>query len=249
MSHVARTISSIPRLRNAIGVSFRPLMKREERIVTALRTLSRETRKGSYREAPVYQGPFGRDRSPFLELVSCLISQRVRDQQTTKVCAELFSIARTPEEILGVSTKRLEKMLYGAGFYRQKARQIHALARAVLERDGLVPRTKDSLTELPGIGPKCANLVLANCFGKGAIAVDTHVHRISNRLDWVRTATPEKTEKALTPLVPRAWRRRVNVLLVAHGQLVCRPIGPKCEECTVIDYCRRRGLGTRRRRK
>jgi endonuclease-3 len=204
--------------------------------------LSRETRKGRYRAAPVYGGPFSHDRSPFLELVSCLISQRVRDEQTTKVCAELFSIATTPEEILAVSRKRLEKMLYGAGFYRQKARQIHALARAVLDREGVVPRTKDELTKLPGIGPKCANLVLANCFRKGAIAVDTHVHRISNRLDWVRTATPEKTEEALTPLVPGAWRRRVNVLLVAHGQLVCRPIGPRCDECVVVDYCRRRGL-------
>lgn len=217
-------------------------MKREERIVTVLRTLARETRKGRYSAAPVYGGPFGYDRPPFLELVSCLISQRVRDEQTTKVCSELFSIARTPEEILDIPTKRLERMLYGAGFYRQKARQIHALARAVLERENVVPRTKDELMKLPGIGPKCANLVLANCFRKGAIAVDTHVHRISNRLDWVRTATPEKTEKALTPLVPRAWRRRVNVLLVAHGQLVCRPIGPKCEGCAVVDYCRRRGV-------
>jgi endonuclease III len=223
-------------------------VRREERVVAVLRRLSRETRRGRYRSAPVYQGPMESNPSPFLELVSCLVSQRVRDQQTTRICAELFRWARTPEELAKLPLPKLERILYGAGFYRHKARRLRALAREILARGG-VPRTREELVELPGIGPKCANLVLANCFGKPHIAVDTHVHRISNRMDWVRTSTPEKTESILTPLVPTRWRRRVNVLLVAHGQLVCRPVGPRCEECSVSEWCRRRSVGpvTRRR--
>jgi endonuclease III len=214
-----------------------------ERVASVLRRLSLETRKGRYREAPVHQGPVEGAPSPFLELVSCLVSQRVRDQQTTKICAELFRWARTPEELARLPLPKLERILYGAGFYRQKARQLRGLAREVLARGG-VPSTREGLMSLPGIGPKCANLVLANCFGKPQIAVDTHVHRISNRMDWVRTSTPEKTEAKLTPLVPVRWRRRVNVLLVAHGQLVCRPVGPRCAECTVSEWCRRRSVET-----
>ncbi len=215
---------------------------RQERIVAVLRKLASETRKGRYRGAPVYGGPFSTNRSPFLELVSCLVSQRVRDEQTTRVCAKIFAEATTPEELRRLPLRRLERLLYGAGFYRQKARTLHALSDAIMERGGVVPRTREGLTELPGIGPKCANLVLAHCFGKPTIAVDTHVHRISNRLDWVRTKTPEKTEARLTPHVPVRWRGRVNLLLVAHGQLVCRPIGPKCERCAVQPLCPRRGV-------
>ncbi|HSF13935.1 MAG TPA: endonuclease III [Vicinamibacteria bacterium] len=216
-------------------------MKRNERILAVLRRLARDTRNGRYREAPVYQGSFEATRSPFMELVACLISQRVRDETTTRVCAELFAIARTPEEILSLPRETLRRLLFGAGFYNQKSGQLRALARTVSARGG-VPRTREGLLELPGIGPKCANLVLANCFGEPAIAVDTHVHRISNRMDWVRTETPERTEEALTPLVPTRWRRRVNAFLVAHGQLVCKPTAPRCEECRVAEWCRRRGV-------
>jgi endonuclease-3 len=213
-----------------------------ERLRRVLLRLSRETRRGRYRSAPVYQGNRESASSPFLELVSCLVSQRVRDEQTSRVCAELFRLARTPEEFSALSLRELERVLRPAGFYRQKSRQLRALSRAVIELGGAVPRTKEELMELPGIGPKCANLVLANCFAKPAIAVDTHVHRISNRMGWVRSATPERTEELLTPLVPVRWRSRVNALLVAHGQLVCRPIGPRCQECSVAEWCLRRSV-------
>jgi endonuclease-3 len=213
-------------------------MTRRAQVVEVLKTLSRETRRGRYREAPVYD--FIDERTPFQSLVSCLVSQRARDERTTRIVAALFELARTPEEMLSVPVSKLESLLYGGGFHRQKARTLHALARAVLERG--VPETKQALTSLPGIGPKCANLVLASCFGKRVIAVDTHVHRISNRLGWVRTEAPEKTEAALMELVPPRWRARVNVLLVAHGQLVCRPVGPKCADCSLSPRCRKRGL-------
>jgi endonuclease III len=222
-------------------VSATKRLPRERRIVEVLRTLARETRKGRYQHAPVYAGPFSHRASPFMELVSCLVSQRVRDEQTTRVCAKIFAEATTPEELRALPLPRLERMLYGAGFYRQKARTLHALSDAIVEQGG-VPQTREELEALPGIGPKCANLILAHCFGQPTIAVDTHVHRISNRLDWVRSKTPEKTEKTLTPLVPVRWRARVNILLVAHGQLVCRPIGPKCDTCAVADLCPRRGV-------
>jgi endonuclease-3 len=140
-----------------------------------------------------------------------------------------------------LSVTRLERLLYGAGFYRQKAKQIRNLSRLVAEM-GEVPQSKEELVRLPGIGPKCANIVLASCFGKPAIAVDTHVHRISNRMGWVATNQPEETEAALTPKVPVRWRHRVNVLLVAHGQLVCRPIGPHCSECRTYELCERKNV-------
>lgn len=221
---------------------IRHVKPKDERLLSVLRKLSRETRRGRYRTAPIYRVNFPSAASPFLALVSCLVSQRVRDEQTNRVCADLFRAARTPEELSSLPLKQLERILHPAGFYRQKSRQLRALSRAVIELRGVVPGTKEELMELPGIGLKCANLVLANCFSKPAIAVDTHVHRISNRMGWVRSATPERTEELLTPLVPVRWRSRVNALLVAHGQLVCRPIGPRCQECAVAEWCLRRSV-------
>ncbi len=212
-----------------------------ERITEVLRTLSLETRRGRYKSAPVYQGPIEGAKTPFRTLVGCLISTRTRDEQTTRVCERLFGVAPTPEALARLSEEKIERLLYGAGFYRQKAKHLKKLAEIIVDR-GEVPRTREELTGLPGIGPKCANIVLATCFGRPAIAVDTHVHRISNRLGWVRTKTPEKTEGALVDIVPVRWRRRLNLLLVSHGQLVCRPVGPRCTSCTVEELCERRGV-------
>jgi endonuclease-3 len=156
----------------------------------------------------------------------------------------LFAVAPTPEALTKLSEAKLTRLLYGAGFYRQKAKHLKKLAKIIVDR-GDVPRTREELTGLPGIGPKCANIVLATCFGRPVIAVDTHVHRISNRLGWVRTETPEKTEGALVDVVPLRWRRSLNVLLVSHGQLVCRPIGPQCKSCNIVDLCERRGVKKR----
>ncbi len=220
---------------------------RQQRVPEVLRILSRDTRRGRYASAPVYQGIWV-ERTPFQTLVACLISTRTRDEQTLRISRDLFEVAPSPEALVELSEARLSRILYGAGFYRQKAKQLRTLAGRLIE-EGDVPRTMEGLLSLPGIGPKCANLVLASCFGAPRIAVDTHVHRISNRLGWVRTATPEKTETVLTPLVPVRWRRRVNVMLVAHGQLVCRPIGPQCDECTIYALCDRRGVRKKVRQK
>jgi len=222
-------------------------MLTDERVLPVLCILSRETRRGRYGGAPVYQSPMERQkRTPFTTLVGCLISTRTRDEQTRRICRDLFAVAPGPEALLELSATRLERMLHGAGFYRQKTKHLKRLARIIVDRGG-VPRTREELLELPGIGPKCANIVLANCFQVPAIAVDTHVHRISNRLGWIRTDTPEETEQDLTPLVPIRWRRRINVLLVAHGQLVCRPVRPRCGECPVLSLCSHASSPTRTR--
>jgi endonuclease-3 len=207
-----------------------------------LRVLARETRRGRYATAPLFRLASG-ETTPFLTLVGCLVSQRVRDETTARICDELFAVARTPEALLALPRARLERILRPAGFYRRKALQLHAIARAV-RKGGGVPRRREELLRLPGIGPKCANIVLATWFEAPLIAVDTHVHRISNRLGWVRTRTPEETEARLTPLVPQRWRARVNRLLVAHGQLVCKPLAPLCPECPVEPLCPRRGVRT-----
>ncbi len=209
-------------------------------LVRVLRTLAAETRRGRYDGAAIYRGPIEGQPTPFRTLVGCLISQRARDEQTAKICARLFAEADSPEAILELPPARLRALLYGSGFFRTKARHLRAICERVVE--GGVPRTREALMELPGIGPKCANIVMARCYGAPHIAVDTHVHRISNRLGWVRTKTPEQTEAALTPQVPMRWRRRVNALLVSHGQVVCKPIRPLCGECPVRALCPKRGV-------
>ena len=210
------------------------------KVVKVLRALAVETRRGRYDGAAIYRGPIEGQPTPFRTLVGCLISQRARDEQTAKICASLFAVADSPEAILRLSPARLRSILFGSGFYRTKARHLRAICEKVVERG--VPSTRDGLMELPGIGPKCANLVMARCHGAPHIAVDTHVHRISNRLGWVRTKTPEQTERALTPRVPTLWRRRVNALLVSHGQLVCKPIRPLCAGCCVRALCPKKGV-------
>ena len=210
---------------------------RRDPVVEVLRRLTRETRSGRYAAAPVYQSSSG--KTPFQVLAGCLVSQRVRDEQTIRICADLFAVAATPEAILKLSEAQLQGILRPAGFWRQKEKHLRGIARAIVEQGG-VPRTREALVALPGIGPKCANIVLASAFGAPVIAIDTHVHRIANRMGWVRTSTPEKTEAALTPVVPVRWRRRVNELLVAHGQMICRPRGPRCDDCPVSGQCARR---------
>jgi len=207
------------------------------RVLRVLHTLADETRRGRYDGAAIYRGPIEGQPTPFRTLAGCLISQRARDEQTAKICDRLFAEADSPESILRLPPARLRSILYGSGFYRTKARHLRGLCEALLARGGEVPRSREELLRLPGIGPKCANLVMARCFGAPHIAVDTHVHRISNLLGWVRTRTPEQTEAALTPQVPIRWRRRVNALLVAHGQTICKPISPICPECPVRRLC------------
>ena len=210
-------------------------------LVRALRRVYR----GS--DAPVKRMP---TRMPFRILVSTVLSTRTQDPVTTAASARLFTVASDPAGLAKLSPARIEKLIFPVGFYHTKARLLPRLSRALIERsDGSVPGTLEDLLELPGVGRKVANIVLSRGFGKPAIAVDTHVHRISNRLGLVRTRVPEKTEARLAKVLPVRYWIEWNYLLVAHGQTVCRPIGPKCDECSLSRWCRRAGVSRSRRRR
>ena len=174
--------------------------------------------------------------APFRHLVGTILSARSRDETTERVTEALFRRYPTPAALARARTHALERILRPIGFYRTKARYVREAARHVLRR-GAVPDTREGLLEIPGVGPKVANCVLVYAFGREAIPVDTHVHRIANRLGWVRTRRPEETERALAGLVPRKLWPILNEVLVAHGKAVCRPIGPRCGECAVRRAC------------
>ncbi|MDQ7779716.1 MAG: endonuclease III [Planctomycetota bacterium] len=177
-------------------------------------------------------------RDPFRTLVSCVISQRTRDEQTFEVARRLFRRARTPRGIAALGTRELESILRRSGFYRQKARHIREISRLIAARHGgVTPNTMEELLTLPGVGRKTANIVLSFGFGIPAIAVDTHVHRISNRLGMVRTKNPEETERALERRIERSKWISVNNLLVRHGQETCKPIRPLCGACGLAGIC------------
>lgn len=176
--------------------------------------------------------------TPFQMVVMTLLSARTRDSTTIPLVKKLFLHYPFPEHFIKLPLKVLEKELYGIGFYKTKAKHVKELSRIIIEKYyGRVPDTFEELVSLPGVGRKTANCVLAYTFKKPAIAVDVHVHRISNRLGWVKTKVPEETEEALKKIVPREHWRDVNKLFVWHGQTVCLPVKPKCGECRIRTYC------------
>jgi len=180
-------------------------------------------------------------KSPFLVLVSCLLSLRTKDTTTLPVCERLFARVNTIDGFLKLAPRQLEKMIYPVGFYRTKARTILGICRDLKERfNGQVPQDLDTLLTLKGVGRKTANLVLTEGFGKPGMCVDTHVHRISNRLGYVKTRTPEETEFALRKKLPAKYWIDYNALLVTWGQNVCRPVSPLCSGCPVNRICERR---------
>jgi len=188
-----------------------------------------------------------RTRSPFSVLVSTVISARTKDEVTGAAAGRLFALATTPREMAGLSVTRIEKAIYPAGFYRTKARAIRELSRILAEEhDGKVPETIEELVRLPGVGRKTANLVVTLGFGAPGICVDTHVHRICNRLGAVRTKNPAETEFALRAVLPKRHWIEINDLLVMYGQTVCTPVSPWCSRCVIVKNCGRVGVGRSR---
>ncbi|HEX7628884.1 MAG TPA: endonuclease III [Candidatus Methylomirabilis sp.] len=186
-------------------------------------------------------------RDPFQILISCLISLRTKDEVTGEASARLFRLARTPRTLADLPAATIANAIYPAGFYRTKAGTIKEVSRAILERhDGKVPDEMDALLAFKGVGRKTANLVLTIGFGMPGICVDTHVHRISNRLGIVKTTTPEQTEFALRKVLPRRHWIPYNDLLVTFGQHVCKPISPLCSTCPIRNLCLRIGVGKHR---
>ena len=181
---------------------------------------------------------------PFRVLVATMLSAQTQDPVTFAASTRLFARAPTAAAMLRLDVKEIERLIYPVSFYRNKARHVLDACRQLLDRfGGRVPATMEELLALPGVGRKTANLVLIVAHGSGAnICVDTHVHRIANRLGWVRTRTPEQTEQALYAVAPRRWWASINLYLVTWGQNVCRPIRPRCRECVVEGLCGKVGV-------
>jgi endonuclease-3 len=176
---------------------------------------------------------------PFEVLIATMLSAQTRDAVTAAASERLFRAARTPRAMARLAVKQIERLIYPVSFYRHKAKHVRETCRILVERHrGHVPGTMAELLALPGVGRKTANLVLILSFKSlENICVDTHVHRISNRLGWVRTRTPEETEQALYKATHRRWWPYINLYLVTWGQNVCRPLYPRCAECVIRDDC------------
>ena len=181
---------------------------------------------------------------PFQVLIGTLLSARTQDATTAAASARLFRAARTPHTMAKLTVKRIERLIYPVSFYRHKARHVRAACRMLVDRfGGRVPATMEELLMLPGVGRKTANLVLILSFKSVRnICVDTHVHRISNRLGWVSTSTPDETEQALYRATKPRWWPYINLYLVTWGQNVCRPLSPRCGACAIRPYCARIGV-------
>ncbi len=179
-------------------------------------------------------------RDPFVILISTLLSLRTKDEVTEVATYRLFELASSPEEMLKVPLDKIAKTIYPVGFYRVKASNIHHTCRELIERFGSkVPDNIDDLLTIKGVGRKTANLVVSLAYGKDAICVDTHVHRISNRLGYVKTKSPDETEFALRKKLPRRHWIIYNTVMVAFGRKTCKPVSPLCSQCPVNRYCDR----------
>jgi endonuclease-3 len=184
-----------------------------------------------------------RSKSPFRVLVSTVISARTKDEVTGPASGRLFALAAIPEEMSRLRVSSIEKAIYPAGFYKTKAKAIKALCRMLVdEYGGMVPGEIEELVRLPGVGRKTANLVVTLGFGKPGICVDTHVHRICNRLGALKTKNPTETEFALRDVLPKRNWIEINDLLVMYGQAVCNPVSPWCSRCGIMKNCGRVGV-------
>ncbi len=180
---------------------------------------------------------------PFKVLISCLLSLRARDENTEKVSNQLFAVVNTPEELVKIPTEKLEKIIFSSGHYKKKARVLQSVSNDLITRfNSKVPNKKDELLSIKGIGPKTANIVLAFAFNQPVIPVDTHVHRIPNRIGWVETKKPEQTEQELMKILPKEYWADVNAIFVQFGRDICQPVSPKCSTCPINKYCKRIGI-------
>ncbi|MCC7570193.1 endonuclease III [Candidatus Micrarchaeota archaeon] len=177
-------------------------------------------------------------KNHFKLLVSTVLSARTKDETTAPIVEELFKYIKTPEDLARINNKKLEKIIYGTGFYKTKARNLKRLGKMLVEDfDSRVPDTIEELIKLPGVGRKTANLVVSVGFNKKGICVDTHVHRITNRWGYVKTKNPFQTEMELRKKLPKKYWKKINSLLVKFGKYFCKPINPPCEECPLNEEC------------
>ena len=183
----------------------------------------------------------------FKILIACLLSLRTKDENTEKVCKKLFTIADTPEQISKLPIEKLEKLIFSSGHYKKKARTLKHVSLTLIEKfNSKVPNNKEQLLSIKGIGPKTANIVLAFAYGKSVLPIDTHCHRIPNRLGWVQTKTPEQTEKELEKILPKKYWNKFNGIFVLFGKKICQPISPWCSKCPITEYCPKRDIDKNR---
>lgn len=177
-------------------------------------------------------------KDPYLVLIACILSLRTNDRTTYPATLRMLELAKTPQDMMGVDEEKLAQAIYPVGFYKNKAGQIIELSKQIVEKyGGKVPDSIEELCKFRGVGRKTANLVMTLGFGEPAICVDVHVHRIFNRLGYIKTKNPEETEFALREKLPIEFWIPINTLLVTHGQNVCKPIKPMCDVCPVSEYC------------
>ena len=190
-----------------------------------------------------YDWKRGHSSDPFRVLISTVLSQRTKDANTEKASSALFSRFKTPRQLADADIRKIERLVRPSGFYKVKARRIKSISRIIIEKfEGKVPEDINKLLSLPGVGRKTANCVLVFAYRQPAIPVDTHVHRISNRLGIVGTKTPEKTETELMKRIPKGYWIDLNELLVTHGQNICLPRKPHCSICPIKKYCKKVGV-------
>ena len=183
-------------------------------------------------------------KTPFTVLISCLLSLRTKDEITEQASIRLLKIYHTPEKIKDISEQELEKIIYPVGFYKTKAKRIKEISKTILqEYQGNVPDNFETLLTLKGVGRKTANIVMVYGFNKqGYLPIDTHCHRIPNRLGWITTKKPEETEIKLRKILPKKYWNDFNHLFVVFGQTICKPISPHCSTCPINKYCKQRSV-------
>lgn len=180
---------------------------------------------------------------PFKILISCLLSLRAKDETTERISKELYKVAETPQQILNMPTEQLEKIIFSTGHYRKKAQTLKHVSKELIERfNSKVPKTREELMSIKGIGPKTANIVLAFAFQQSVIPVDVHVHVCANRLGLIKTKTPEESELELYKVIPKEYWLDLNAILVQFGRDICDTRSPKCSICPVRHLCPRIGV-------
>ena len=206
-------------------------------IVKILTILAKEVEKY---DTPVAELVKVQTQDPFKILVATIMSSRTNDKTTAKVAKQLFIKINKPQDFHLYSQQQIEQMIYPIGFYKNKARYLKQLPTVLQQRfKGRIPQTIEELLELPGVGRKTANLVVSVAFDKPGICVDVHVHRIVNRIGYIKTKDPLETEMKLRKILPQRYWKRVNRVLVAYGQNLCTPLRPFCSRCKISRYCKK----------
>ncbi len=219
-------------------------MEKNVDISRIYKILSKEVKKY---KVPVVDLIKIKTQSHFKVLVATILSARTKDETTIKVCERLFTVVKDINDFEKLSESEIEKLIYPVGFYKTKAKYLKKLPKALKEEfEGKIPSEIDDLLKLPGVGRKTANLVRVVGFKKDGLCIDTHCHRILNRLGYIETKTPYESEMALREKLPKKYWKKINYLMVAFGQNLCRPVSPYCSKCPIIDYCNQVGVDKKR---